>query len=393
MSAWLLPDYIADALPAEAHHIEALRRRLLDTARGYGYELVIPPLIEYLESLLTGSGEGLEPQTFKLIDQISGKTLGVRADTTPQVARIDTHLLGHRGVTRLCYCGPVLHTHPERAQATRELLQLGAEIYGEPSRQADLEIATLALDCLRRARVPGCVIDLGDARIVPLLLQGTRLLDAELAALHRALVAKDRGAVAAASADLPMDVQGQLLLLTELYGDATVLDEAQRAFAGVAGTQQVFDDLRWFAGHLAEQGAQVSVDLADARGWGYYTGMRFAVYAPHVQDALLRGGRYDGVGAAFGARARVRRAAAGFTLELKRLAEAADGLTVRGAIRAPWSDSRALDAAVARLREQGEIVVRMGEDYPAEADSLHFDRTLVHDAAAGWHVVALDRAA
>jgi ATP phosphoribosyltransferase regulatory subunit len=140
MSAWLLPDHIADVLPSEARHIEELRRALLDTARGYGYELVMPPLLEHLESLLTGTGEALSLQTFKLVDQLSGRTLGLRADTTPQVARIDAHLLNRGAVTRLCYCGPVLHTRPERAHATREPLQLGAEIYGHAGREADLEV-------------------------------------------------------------------------------------------------------------------------------------------------------------------------------------------------------------------------------------------------------------
>jgi ATP phosphoribosyltransferase regulatory subunit len=152
MSAWVLPDHVADVLPSEARHIEELRRELLDTARGYGYELVIPPLLEHLESLLTGTGEALDLQTFKLVDQLSGRTLGLRADTTPQVARIDAHLLGRTALTRLCYCGPVLHTRPARPHATREPLQLGAEIYGHAGPEADLEILQLALDCLSAGR-------------------------------------------------------------------------------------------------------------------------------------------------------------------------------------------------------------------------------------------------
>jgi len=166
MSAWVLPDHIADVLPSEARHIEELRRELLDTARGYGYELVMPPLLEHLESLLTGTGEALDLQTFKLVDQLSGRTLGLRADTTPQVARIDAHLLGRVGLTRLCYCGPVLHTRPARPHATREPLQLGAEIYGHAGPEADLEVLQLALDCLRAARVGDLQVDLADARIV-----------------------------------------------------------------------------------------------------------------------------------------------------------------------------------------------------------------------------------
>ncbi|MBU2408992.1 MAG: ATP phosphoribosyltransferase regulatory subunit, partial [Gammaproteobacteria bacterium] len=180
MSAWVLPDHIADVLPSEARHIEELRRQLLDTARGYGFELVMPPLLEHLESLLSGTGEALDLQTFKLVDQLSGRTMGLRADTTPQVARIDAHLLNRRGVTRLCYCGPVLHARPDRPHASREPLQFGAEIYGHSGLEADTEVLRLALDCLRAAgvteRVQGAVIvDLADARIVQSLLDGVRL--------------------------------------------------------------------------------------------------------------------------------------------------------------------------------------------------------------------------
>ena len=185
MSAWLLPDNIADVLPSEARHIEELRRRLLDTACTYGYELVIPPLIEHLDSLLTGTGQALELQTFKLVDQLSGRSLGLRADTTPQVARIDAHLLGRQAITRLCYCGPVLHTRPERPHATREPLQFGAEIYGHAGREADVEILSLALDCLRAAPLAGLSVDLADARIVRALLAGVMADPAVLADMLR----------------------------------------------------------------------------------------------------------------------------------------------------------------------------------------------------------------
>ena len=177
MSAWVLPDHIADVLPSEARHIEELRRQLLETSRSYGYELVSPPLLEHIESLLTGTGRALDLQTFKLVDQLSGRMLGLRADTTPQVARIDAHLLNRAGVTRLCYCGPVLHTRPDRPHATREPLQLGAEIYGHQGLEADLEILQLALDCLGCAGMLDLQVDLADARIVASLLQALDLTD------------------------------------------------------------------------------------------------------------------------------------------------------------------------------------------------------------------------
>src|SRR3569623_1651635 len=175
MSAWVLPEHIADVLPSEARHIEELRRHLLDTARGYGCELVMPPLLEHLESLLTGTGEALDLATFKLVDQLSGRMMGLRADTTPQVARIDAHLLNRQGVARLCYCGPVLHSRPDRAHATREPLQFGAEIYGHAGIEADLEALLLALDCLKAPKVEALTVDMADARIVSSLLAGLDL--------------------------------------------------------------------------------------------------------------------------------------------------------------------------------------------------------------------------
>src|SRR6188768_623961 len=228
MSAWVLPDHIADVLPSEARHIEELRRQLLDTARGYGYEMVVPPLLEHLESLLTGTGEALDLQTFKLVDQLSGRMLGLRADTTPQVARIDAHLLNRQGVTRLCYCGPVLHTRPDRPHATREPLQFGAEIYGHAGLEADVEALQLALDCLKATKVGPLTVDMADARIVRSLLAGAGLDGARLALLHAALAAKDATELAALARDVPAATREALQALIGLYGDAKVLAEAAR---------------------------------------------------------------------------------------------------------------------------------------------------------------------
>jgi len=385
MSAWLLPDHIADVLPSEARHIEELRRALLDTARGYGYELVIPPLIEHLESLLTGTGEALSLQTFKLVDQLSGRTLGLRADTTPQVARIDAHLLGRGAVTRLCYCGPVLHTRPERAHATREPLQLGAEIYGYAGREADLEVLRLALDCLGAASVQGLNVDLADARIVRALLAGVSD-EAARADIHRALASKDASALAQASAGLAPAVRQSLLALVQLYGDATVLDEAEKILQPLPDVRAALSDLKWLAERL--EGVRIGFDLADACGWGYYSGMRFSVYAKGAGDALLRGGRYDGVGAVFGHKRDRDRPAVGFSLDLKQLVRAVPPQPLRAAIRAPWGDAPGLAAAVAALRREGETVVRVlpGED--GELDEFHCDRELVPHGER-WAVVSL----
>ena len=329
MSAWVLPDHIADVLPSEARHIEELRRELLDTARGYGFELVMPPLLEHLESLLTGTGEALGLQTFKLVDQLSGRMMGLRADTTPQVARIDAHLLNREGVVRLCYCGPVLHTRPDRPHATREPLQFGAEIYGHAGLEADLEALLLALDCLKATQVANLTVDMADARIVRSLLNGVAVDAAALARIHAALAAKDASELALLTQKFPAAAREGLRALVALYGDEKVLLEAKKALPPVPALHEALANLQWLAGHL--QGARVSFDLADLRGYAYYSGARFAIYTPGASDALVRGGRYDEVGAVFGR----NRPAVGFSLDVKELVAVAASRPLKAAIRAP----------------------------------------------------------
>ena len=386
MSAWVLPDHVADVLPSEARHIEELRRELLDTARGYGYELVMPPLLEHLESLLTGTGEALDLQTFKLVDQLSGRTLGLRADATPQVARIDAHLLGRTSLTRLCYCGPVLHTRPARPHATREPLQLGAEIYGHAGPEADLEILQLALDCLAAGRATGLQVDLADARIVNRLLQGQALSDEQRRAIHTALASKDASTLTRLSTGLQPAVRDGLLALVDLYGDMGVLDRAASRLPDHPEINQALIQLRW----LAEQipGVAVSFDLGDTQGYAYYSGMRFAIYAKGASDALARGGRYDGVGAVFGHRIDRDRPAVGFSLDLKELVAAVQPLALRAAIRAPRGQSASLRAAIASLRSRGETVVCVLPGHESEVDEFHCERELV-EAAGQWLVQAL----
>ena len=379
MSAWVLPDHIADVLPSEARRIEELRRKLLDTARGYGYELVMPPLLEHLESLLTGTGEALDLLTFKLVDQLSGRMMGLRADTTQQVARIDAHLLNRQGVARLCYCGPVLHTRPDRPHATREPLQFGAEIYGHAGIEADQEALLLALDCLQSAGVQDASVDLGDARIARLLLAGTQANASTLARVHGALATKDRSELADATRDLPSHARDGLLALLELYGDAAVLDEAARVLGDVPQMAAVLAQLKQLASQV--QGAKVSFDLADLRGYAYYSGARFAIYVPGASDALVRGGRYDEVGAVFGR----NRPAAGFSLDLRELVAVAPARPLRAAIRAPWSDAPVLRQAIAQLRAQGETVVCVLPGAASEIDEFLCDRELVN-LAGQWTV-------
>ncbi len=382
MSAWVLPDYIADVLPSEARHIEELRRCLLDTSRGYGYELVIPPLLEHLESLLTGTGEALGLQTFKLVDQLSGRTLGLRADTTSQVARIDAHLLNRNSVTLLCYCGPVLHTRPDRPHATREPLQFGAEIYGHAGLEADLEILLLSLDCLKAAQVHGASVDMADARIVHSLLAGVSLDADSSARVHAALAAKDASELAALTRTFPAAAREGLLALVQLYGDEQVLVEAEKKLPSLPDLREALSNLKWLATRLA--GTHVTFDLADLRGYAYYSGARFAIYAQGASDALVRGGRYDEVGAVFGR----NRPAVGFSLDVKQLVAAVAPRALRAAIRAPWGDAPALRAAIAALRGRGETVVCVLPGHESGVDEFRCDRELIQ-AAGQWVVQAI----
>ncbi|HEX5806956.1 MAG TPA: ATP phosphoribosyltransferase regulatory subunit [Macromonas sp.] len=386
MSAWVLPDQIADVLPSEARHIEDLRRALLDSARVYGYELVMPPLVEHLESLLTGTGEALDLQTFKLVDQLSGRSLGLRADTTPQVSRIDAHLLNRQGVTRLCYCGPVVHTRVDRPHATREPLQLGAEIYGHAGLEADLEVIELASACLHAAGLGELTLDIGDVRIVDAVLAGV-VLDAEaVARIHTALAAKDMASLSALSRDLPADVRDSLLALPTLYGDASVLDEAARRLRPSPLLSQALGDLRALVQQL--QGLKVSFDLADLRGYAYYTGVRFSLFAAAAEQGrlveLVRGGRYDEVGAVFGR----KRPAVGFSLDLKELVATLAPQTLQPAIRAPWGGDAGLRAAIAQLRADGQTVVCVLPGHEHELDEFHCNRALV-ERNGDWVVQAL----
>jgi ATP phosphoribosyltransferase regulatory subunit len=391
-SSWQLPDQIADVLPSEARHIEELRRLFLDSARSYGYELVMPPLLEHLESLLTGTGEALDLQTFKLVDQLSGRTLGLRADTTPQVARIDAHLLNRKGVARLCYCGPVLHTRADRPHATREPLQFGAEIYGHAGLEADLEAQLLALEGLRAAGVAQLSVDMADVRIVNGLLAGAALEPARLQAIHSALAAKDGSELAALTADagIPLAARQGLLALTQLYGDISVLDEAEKALGGIAatGVATALQNLKWLAAHVASlaEGVELSFDLADLRGYAYYSGTRFAIYGNGAE--LARGGRYDEVGAVFGR----NRPAAGFSLDLKELVNVLPPNALRAAIRAPWGEDLALRGVIAGLRAAGETVACVLPGHEHEVNEFDCDRELV-SLAGEWVVQPLKKAA
>jgi ATP phosphoribosyltransferase regulatory subunit len=385
-SAWLLPEHIADVLPSQARRIEELRRELLDMARGYGCELVMPPLLEHLESLLSGTGQALDLKTFKLVDQLSGRSLGLRADTTPQVARIDAHLLNRTGVTRLCYCGPVLHARPDGINGSREPLQFGVEVYGHAGLEADLDVQEMALDAVQRAGLTDITLDLGDARLLQGVLDGTSLSEARLREIVAALATKDAPGLAALTADLPAQAAQGLQALLRLYGGEEVLAAARTQLPQNKAVSAALDDLQWLLHHLRQThpGVRLGLDLAEMGGHAYYSGVRFALYAQGSSDAVLRGGRYDEVGAVFGR----RRPAVGFSLDLKALVALSPAQPLRAAVRAPWGEDAALRAAVRALREQGETVVCMLPGHEHEGDEFDCDRELAQ-VGSQWVVRAL----
>jgi ATP phosphoribosyltransferase regulatory subunit len=381
MSTWLLPENIADVLPSEARKIEELRRCLLDRFRAYGYEMVMPPMLEYLESLLTSGGSDLNLRTFKLVDQLSGRTLGLRADITPQVARIDAHLLNRQGVTRLCYAGVVLHTRPRGLHATRELIQIGAEIYGHAGLEADLEIQQLMLDALRLAGLAKVRLDLCHAGVLAALIDLEPAAAALGEALYDALAGKDVPRLTELTANLKPVVRDALRTLPTLYGHAAVLDEARTRLPDTPEIARALDDLRFLAAQV--EGAEVMIDLADLRGYAYHSGVMFSAYVDGVPNAVARGGRYDHVGQAYGR----ARAATGFSLDLREVARISPIEARSSAILAPWQHDDALRASVAALRDAGEVVIQSLPGHDHGVDEFAFDRVLVEEGGA-WVVRA-----
>ncbi len=379
MSTWLLPENIADVLPSEARKIEELRRRLLDRFRSYGYEMVMPPLLEYLESLLTSGGNDLRLRTFKLVDQLSGRTLGLRADITPQVARIDAHLLNRQGVTRLCYAGNVLHTRPRGLHATREQIQIGAEIYGHAGLEADLEVQQLMLDALRLAGLSRIRLDLCHAGVLSALFARDARAAERGEALYDALAGKDVPLLNEITDDLGADTRAALRALPHLYGDASVLDEARARLPALPEITRALDDLAQLAAQVRD--AEVAIDLADLRGYAYHSGAMFSAYVDGVPNAVARGGRYDHVGQAYGR----ARPATGFSLDLREIARISP-VEARGtAILAPWKQDDALRAAVAALRDAGEVVIQALPGHDHVLDEFACDRSLVERDGA-WVV-------
>jgi ATP phosphoribosyltransferase regulatory subunit len=383
MSNWLLPENISDVLPQEARRVEELRRALLDLYRGFGYEYVIPPLIEHLESLLSGTDRDLDLRTFKLVDQSSGRSLGVRADATPQVARIDAHILNRNGVVRLCYAGPVLHARPLHPLASREPIQVGAELYGDAAIEADGEVLQLAARSLELAGATDLRIDLGHSGVLRALLADDPPPPDGLDEILRALNSKDLAALKSAASALGASTREALLRLSDLHGGVGVLARARRELPAGGGLAAALAQLEQLAA-LCPAGT-ASIDLADLHGYRYYTGATFAAYAAGSPGPLLRGGRYDDIGRSFGR----ARPATGFSIvDLREAAQLGRAVQALKAIVAPHGPDPQLDALVAKLRAEGHIVVRSADGRAPEGD-WEFERE-IRRAGGGWQVVPRD---
>lgn len=371
---WALPEYIEDVLPAEAARVERLRRNVLDLFGAHGYEYVIPPLIEYLESLLTGTGSDLDLRTFKLVDQLSGRMLGVRADITPQAARIDAHMLNRKGVARLCYAGQVLHTLPMSENSNRESMQVGAELFGHAGLESDIEVQRLMLEALRTAGIVNPRIDLGHVGILRALVARSGISGDREQELFEALQRKDPPALRSALVDVSGTMRNAFILLPQLYGDARVLRDAARHLPKLPEIEGALKTLRGLARATGDLAHSIRFDLGELRGYRYHSGVVFAAYAPGWSGAVARGGRYDEVGVAFGR----ARPATGFSMDLRDLAGAL-GDAVSRRILAPIRADAALAKLVKRLRSRGDVVVSDLPGHAGHRSELNCSHALVRD--------------
>jgi ATP phosphoribosyltransferase regulatory subunit len=389
---WLLPDGMDEVLPPQANRMEALRRTLLDLYHLWGYDQVMPPPVEFLDSLLTGTGSDLELQTFKLTDQPTGRMMGVSADVTPQVARMDAHSMRHQGPVRLCYCTNVLRARPDQHQGGRSPVQVGVELFGHAGLEADLEILQLALASLVAAGATGIHLALGHIGIYRSLVRMAELDAEQEHTLFAALELKSPGELAARVGESVSDplMAGMFIALGQLHGGPEVLDEAGRVFAGApADVEEALEQLRSLQRGVAAEHPEVSLyfDLAELRGYQYHTGMMFAAYVPGYGQALAKGGRYDDTGRAFGR----ARPATGCSMDLKLLATLVpDVQAPRQGIWAPAEEGMDLRQAIQALRGQGERVVQALPNQRTGPEEHRCDRRLERQGDQ-WQVSLLTR--
>lgn len=384
MTNWLLPEYIQDMLPGEAWRIERMRASILELLRRSGYQLVVPPLLEYAESLLVNGSHDMDLRTFKLVDQLSGRTLALRADTTPQVARIDAHLLNRQGVTRLCYAGSVVHTQPSGLMRTREPLQIGAELYGHGGLESDLEVQRLMLQALASLGISGVHLDLGHVALFRALVKHAGIESALEVELFEALQRKDVATLEKLVDGVKPEARNALLALPQLYGGREVIARARGMLPAYAEVTAALDELEQAAARLQPLARSVGIDLAELRGYHYHSGMVFAAYHPGSHDAIALGGRYDDVGKSFGR----ARPATGFSMDLRQLHGLLEQQEQPKGIVAPHSDDPALQGKIAQLRAEGHVVAVDLLGNPALRGELDCDRELVLRGGV-WTVVEL----
>ena len=387
---WQLPEGIEEVLPPHTRQLEHLRRALLDLYESWGYELVMPPFIEFLESLLTGTGNDLDLQTFKLTDQLSGRTMGVRADMSPQVARIDAHVLQRHAARRLCYMGTVLRTRSDGFGGSRSPLQVGAELYGHYGLESDLEVLSLMLETLSVASVDEVYLDLGHVAIFRSLVQQAGLDKEQEGLLFEALQHKAVPEIQTLLEEcrLSDSVVAMLLALAKLHGGDEVLSAAEIQL-GIASDEvhHALETLKQLADGIRQRMPNLPIhfDLAELHGYNYHTGILFAAYVPGQGREIARGGRYDHIGKVFGR----ARPATGFSTDLKTLlALSKSQTTIRGAIYAPCDDDPCLEALVHDLRSNKERVIRAlpgMEEYPKE---MGCDRILIF-CNGNWQIKPL----
>lgn len=384
---WLLPEGIEEALPDKAWQLELLRRQLLDLFDSWGYDLVMPPFIEYLESLLVATGNDLDLQTFKLTDQLTGRMMGVRADMTPQVARIDARHLDSTAPSRLCYLGTVLHTRPDGFAGSRSLLQVGAELYGHAGIESDVEVLSLMLDTLGQVGIEQPYLDLGHVGIYRALVAQAGLTRLQEEDLFDALQRKARPELTALLDSMALDdaVAEMLNALAELNGSTEVMAAARSAFRAASDElNAALENLDAIARLLQQQRPDLRLhyDLAELRGYNYHTGAVFAAYVPGHGQAIAQGGRYDGIGEAFGK----SRPATGFSTDLRTLALLGGVVNRKQAgILAPAGDDTELQNKIRSLRASGERVIVALPGQQGKARDMQCDRQLIK-TEQGWIV-------
>jgi ATP phosphoribosyltransferase regulatory subunit len=384
MRNWLLPEFIEDIMPVEAFRIESLRRQLLDLFHVHGYQYVIPPTLEYVESLITGTGSNLDTATFKVVDQLTGRMMGIRADTTPQAARIDAHMLNHQGVSRLCYAGTVLRTKPSGLARTREPLQVGAELFGHAGVESDVEIQRLMIQALQSIGIIQLHVDFSHVGVFESLIEAGNINQSLENELHAALLSKDKTCVARLADGLDASIKQALIDLTDLNGDATVLAKAKHMLPALPNISTALDDLLAVAEQLKDLDLVIGFDLSELRGYHYHSGLVFAAYAQNYAGPLALGGRYDEVGIAFGR----ARPATGFSLDLRGVVTALQANELKKGILAPVGDDPLLKAKIEDLRNKGHIVVQALPNGHTSYAELNCDRELKHNNGE-WQVLPL----